>query len=73
MYHKQTIKTIKIMIYEFWKEGIGKIKVSMDDLKEYYKWVNGELETTRVLEVLDNNVADYEDLMGEYARVIEGE
>lgn len=59
------------MIYEFWKEGIGKIKVSMDDLKEYYKWVNGELETTRVLELLNNDGEEYEELMGEYAMVIE--
>ena len=61
------------MIYKFWKADGIYVEVSMDDLKEYYKWLNGELETTRVLEIINNNVAEYEDLMGEYAMVIEGE
>lgn len=59
------------MIYKFWKENGISVDVSMDDLKEYYKWQNGELETTRVLNILNNDVADYEDLMGEYARLVE--
>ena len=59
------------MIYKLWKENGIYVEVSMDDLKEYRKWLNDDLKTTRVLELLDNNVAEYEDLMNEYAMVIE--
>lgn len=59
------------MVYRFWKANGIYVEVSMYDLKEYYKWLNGDLKTTRVLELLDNNVAEYEDLMNEYEMVIE--
>ena len=59
------------MTYKLWKANGIYVEVSMDDLKEYRKWLNDDLKTTRVLELLDNNVAEYEDLMNEYAMVIE--
>ena len=59
------------MTYKFWKTNGIYVEVSMYDLKEYYKWLNDDLKTTRVLELLDNNVSEYEDLMSEYAMVIE--
>jgi hypothetical protein len=59
------------MTYKLWKANGIYVEVSIDDIKEYYWWANGELETTRVLELLDNNVAEYEDLMNEYAMVID--
>lgn len=59
------------MLYRFWKANGIYVEVSMEDLNEYHKWLNGDFKTTRVLELLDNNVAEYEDLMNEYAIVIE--
>lgn len=59
------------MVYKLWKTNGIYIEVSMDDLKEFYKWLNDELKTTRVLEILDNNTTEYEDLMNEYAMIIE--
>ena len=59
------------MLYRFWQANGVYVEVSKEDLKEYHKWLNNDLETTRVLEILDNDVAKYEDLMSEYAMMIE--
>lgn len=59
------------MLYKFWKANGIYVEVSMYDLEQYRKWLNDDLETTRVLGLLDNNVSEYEDLMNEYAMIIE--
>lgn len=59
------------MIYRFWRANGIYVEVSTEDLKEYRNWLNGDLKTTRVLELLNNDVAKYEDLMNEYAMIID--
>ena len=51
-------------------KGDISLVVTEQDLQEYYDWQAGNKNETRVLAILNNDICEYEDLMGLYAELI---